>query len=140
MLSSHRAIDAGRLSLYRMQIFNQQSELRCAEAVAMASNRRFCMPEHRLLRQRQTTFLTSSNRTIQRVEYQLENSHHERLWNFEWWTYASAETAWSVDPSGEAAKAEALQAKHPSAKALWMLFSANHTGGGPHWYRFEDAV
>jgi hypothetical protein len=128
MLCSHGAIDIGRLSFYKTQIMNRRVDVSSLSAVAMASSRLFCDTEQRCLRWRQTTFLSSTKQTSERLEYQLVDVQQGPLWNFEWKT----------DPAEAAHDAVAIKRTRPSAQGLWILFNANHMTGGADWYRFSD--
>ena len=125
MLCSHVTIDIGRLSFYKSQIMNRRVDVSSLCAVAMASSRLFCDTEQRCLRWRQTTFLSSTKQTSERLEYQLVDVQQGPLWNFEWKTDSAQDAA-------------TIQKSHPSAQGLWMLFNANHASGSADWYRFSD--
>ena len=131
MMCSHAAIDAGRLSFYKEQIFNQRADISNLSVVAMVSNRLFCSSEQQCLRMRETTFVDCTRRhTSKRVEYRLVDVNGGPLWKFEWRTDP-------VDNDGAIGINDVVQ---PSAKGLWILFNANHKTGGDAWFRFSDAV
>ena len=104
---------------------NRRVDVSSLCAVAMASSRLFCDTEQRCLRWRQTTFLSSTKQTSERLEYQLVDVQQGPLWNFEWKTDSAQDAA-------------TIQKSHPSAQGLWMLFNANHASGSADWYRFSD--